>query len=458
METTPGAQPTSARRILAVLVAGIFLPVVAHAQQTDAQRIQELERKLEKSMELIERLNARVNQLERQEGTPPAPVPMPRAAPPAPSQAAQAAQAAQEARIAALERNAAQVSAGMGHDEHGGMSVMGIPLHAFADVDYERLGRPQADGRNAGFTLGNLDFYLTPSIGRVKMLAELNFEVGEEGEIDTDLERLQLGYAVSDAFTGWMGRFHTPYGYWNAAFHHGAQIQTVTRPRFIDFEDKGGVLPAHTVGLWGTGHIPAGGGHLVYDAYVGNGSRIVDGTVDFNAHHDDNSNKAIGANVGYRFGGALDGLLAGVHGLREDVNVYTGEALQARTRLAFYGAYFYLDRGNWEGIGEYYRFHNVDYSGGGTTHTSWAAFAQVGYTIAERWTPYYRWEDAALDATDPYFSSQTNGNAYKRNVLGIKYLLNPNTALKFEANRTREQFGPDWVNYTETRAQFAVRF
>jgi hypothetical protein len=453
MKQSENAGATSARKVkLQAIVASLFAASAfaagpAHAQ-SDAERIRDLERRLEQSMQLIERLGARVGELERERK----PVAAPRTA--VPTAPATPMSPAQEARIQALERDVTQLAS----SRASAAGIGGVPLHGFADVDYEHSSRPTADGRKAGFTLGNLDFYLTPSFGRVKMLGELNFEVDDEGGLATDLERLQLGYAVSDALTAWMGRFHTPYGYWNAAFHHGAQIQTsILRPRFIDFEDKGGVLPAHTVGLWATGHGRAGGGRFTYDAYLANGSRIVDGILDFNAHRDDNGNTAVGANVGYEFGGALEGLLVGLHGLREDVDAYREGERIARTRLAFTGGYFYLDRDNWEGIGEYYRFRNRDLDAG-TTHSSWAAFLQLGRTLAERWTPYYRWERTALDAADPYFALQDNGNSYRRHVLGLRFALNPNAALKVEANRTRETFGEEEKSYTEARAQFAVRF
>jgi hypothetical protein len=290
------------------------------------------------------------------------------------------------------------------------------------------------------------------------MLAELNFEVGYEGGLATDLERLQLGYTFSDSLTAWLGRFHTPYGYWNNAFHHGAQFQTaVTRPRFIDFEDRGGFLPAHSVGLWASGRVPMGTGKVVYDAYFVNGSRIEGGVLDFNAHRDDNSNKGVGGNIGYRFGGALDGLLAGFHGLAEDVTSYDAGSPVARTRMNMMGGYYYLEMAEWESIAEYYRFRNRDLIGGSGTHSSWSAFLQVGRTFHDLWTPYYRWEKAALDLSDPYFATQESGRNYTRHVLGLRYNLNANTALKFEANRTREFLGEE-KSYTEMRAQFAVRF
>jgi hypothetical protein len=437
-----GSRSGNARHSVAVaaIVLGSALCGAAQAQgPAESERIKELERKLEKSMQMIEQLSNRLNDLEK--GAPaPARVPAERVQ-------------QQDARIEALEKNVGQMaSSATSHSESG------IPLHGFTDVGYERSTLPRDDNRKAGFVLGNLDFFFTPNFGRVKLLAELNFEVGQAGSLATDLERLQLGYTVSDSLTLWMGRFHTPYGYWNAAFHHGAQLQTsITRPRFVDFEDRGGILPAHSVGLWANGRLAAGAGKVVYDAYLTNGGRIVDGVADFNAFRDDNTNKAVGGNIGYQFGGALSGLLVGAHGLREEVGAYAGDSLRSRTRVALSGGYFYADIGNWEGIGEYYRFRNEDLSDGTGTHASWAAFIQVGYTFNDLWTPYYRWEKAALDPSDPYFAAQESGRSYRRHVVGLRYNLNPNTALKLEGNRTREFLGEE-KSYSELRAQFAVRF
>lgn len=428
------------KSVLAAAVASAFAGG-AHAQG-DADRIRELERRLEKSVQLIEQLTARVNELERTRGAAAA-----SAAAPSPGAARY------EARIEALERNLSQVAAS-GTESRD----FGLPLHGFADVSYEHSTRGSAGNRRSGFALGNLDFYLTPSFGdRVKTLAELVFEVDSDGGLATDLERLQLGYTVSDALTAWVGRFHTPYGYWNTAYHHGAQLQTsATRPRFIEFEDRGGILPAHSVGAWLTGHTALAGGRVDYDAFLANGSRIVDGVIDFNAFHDDDSHKGVGGRVAYRFGGALDGLALGAHGMRDDVTTYAGGEPLARTRLAMLGAFGVYEAGDWESVGEYYRFRNGDRLGDGGTRTSWAGFWQIARTWDERWTPYYRWEKAALDKADPYFASLEGARSYTRNVLGIRYSINPKAAVKLEAARTREHDAGE--SYTEARAQFAIRF
>ena len=167
------------------------------------------------------------------------------------------------ARVNALEKSLAQMSDAV--SRAGGDK--GIPLHGFADVDYGRASKNYGEDRPDGFGIGSLDLYLSPQFGdHVRALVELVVERDADGQIGVDLERVQAGYAFGDALTMWAGRYHTPYGYWNTAFHHGAQIQTsILRPKFIDFEDKGGILPSHTVGLWATGKIGVGSGKFVYN-------------------------------------------------------------------------------------------------------------------------------------------------------------------------------------------------
>ncbi len=157
------------------------------------------------------------------------------------------------------------------------MKLGGLPLHGFADIGAGRSRESNTLRTGAkGFNVANFSLYLTPEFGeRVKALVELLFEVERDGGLATDLERLQIGYTFSDAATLWGGRFHTPYGLWNTAFHHGAQIQTaLSRPRFLEFEDRGGILPAHTVGAWLTGTFPGNSVRFNYDLYLGNSPTI----------------------------------------------------------------------------------------------------------------------------------------------------------------------------------------
>ena len=242
----------------------------------------------------------------------------------------------------------------------------GLPIHAFVDAGYARDSRDPT-GRKGGFAIGNVDLYFTPSWGdRVKSIVELVFEPNARGEMLVDLERVQLGYTFDDHLTGWIGRYHTPFGYWNAAFHHGAQIQTsILRPRFLAFEDQGGILPVHGVGLLGSGTFSLGGGRTKYDAYVANGSAIEDGQLVSRGAKDDDGKKMFGLNLRHEFGGGLEGLTVGAHALTARVGSYDGAGtLLGATRLRVSGAYIAFERDRWELLGEYYAFRNRDLSSG----------------------------------------------------------------------------------------------
>jgi hypothetical protein len=411
----------------------------------EMQRIQELEKKLAQSMAMIDQLATRLQQLEAS-----------KTAPGANAEAAQQVEV-QGQRIERLEQTVLQVSEGAAK-----LRDLGTPLHGFADVGFSRTSR-SITGRKTGFTLGNLDLYITPEFGdRVRSIVELVFEYGPDAiGVATDLERLQFGYTFSDAATLWVGRFHTPYGYWNTAFHHGQQIQTAaTRPRFIDFEDKGGIMPAHAVGLLASGSVRAGAGRLQYDGYLANGNRIVDGVLDFNAFGDNNQTKLVGGNLRYGFGGALEGLTLGLHGFTQKVAAYQGDStVRNDTKVTMAGAFAVLDKDNWELLGEYYRFRNQDLSAGTGSHSSWAGFGQAGYTFSGKWTPYGRLEKAVLDQADAYFAAQESGRSYRREAVGLRYDLNSNTAIKLELDRVRQtQRDASLLKTNETRLQFAVRF
>ncbi|MFM9967710.1 MAG: hypothetical protein ACKVQK_04800 [Burkholderiales bacterium] len=433
------------------------------AQRSDSTRIDELEKRLEQSLRQIEQLTREIRQLRDAR-----PSDASTAIKPAASEPVSQTVARQGARIEELEQQVNQISAAGLRPRQSS----GIPLHGFADVGggYSRQNNQFAQGPR-GFSVGSLGLYLTPSFGdRVKTLAELIFEVGADGELATDLERLQLGYTFSDALTAWGGRFHTPFGYWNTAFHHGQQIQTaLTRPRFLDFEDRGGVLPVHTTGAWLTGGIPVNGGnfggHFNYDFYLGNGPRInIDGaapapggTLNPNSGSDNDHSALVGMRLEYALN-SLEGAKLGFHGLRSRVR--DNDATVNRTQLQFFGPYFVFDNDDWEILAEAYRFRNRDLTGANGTRASSAWYLQAGRQFGD-WTPYARIEAARLDQTDNYFRMQNNGRSYHRGGFGLRYELNNTSALKIELARTllrAARVGALDDRFGEIRAQFSVRF
>lgn len=445
------------------LMAALSCPVLA--ESSDAARIKELERKLERSLELIEQLSQKINQIEQTNKQH------------VPAKAAPAGD-----RMDALERQVTELGASMARQA----AEDGLTIHGFADVGIQKSDENNvtALGRK-GAALGTFVLYLTPQFGdRVRSLVELAFETERNSATAADIERMQIGYAFSDRATAWVGRFHTPYGYWNTAFHHGAQIQTsILRPRFLDFEEKGGILPAHTTGLWVNGAWGTERGRFGYDLFAGNAPQINEvaagtalsaanpaafsaavrtggyagsGFLNMRASGSDSHRTAAGFNAWIE-PRAVDGLRLGAHGLRADV---VDDAASAnRTLLKVFGGYFTYQTEPWEALGEYYRFGNEDRSGSTGTHRSWAGYAQLGYNSG-RWTPYARAERTKLDQSDNYFAVQASGRSYRRVVAGLRYDIDPKAALKVEFNSTRkEDVGPGLVDsYPELRFQYAVRF
>ncbi|MFZ2540367.1 MAG: hypothetical protein WAW75_01185 [Gallionella sp.] len=346
----------------------------------------------------------------------------------------------------------------------------GVPLHGFADVGFAMHSK-QATPDPKGFNVGSLDFYLTPQFDdNVKALIEIIFETTSDGGVATDLERMQLGYTFSDSATLWLGRFHAPFGYWNTGFHHGAQIQTaVLRPRFLDFEDKGGILPAHMVGLMANGKLSAGDGKFTYDAFVGNGPGIAlsaastAGELDIQTAGDNNHQAMVGINLGYEFSGIADGLRLAVHALNGDVeddNASTWLASNNNiTELSMAGGSVIYQANDWEVMGEYYRFSNKDKSGNTGSHTSWADYLQIGKNFSDL-TPFVRFEKTVLNQADNYFNLQNSGQSYDRQVLGLKHDLNQKSSLKFELLHTKfvADIARPASNYRSLLAQYAIRF
>jgi len=371
-------------------------------------------------------------------------------------------------RIEALEREISEITSSMASRS----SYDGVPLRGFLDIGVASNNYEDVGVKLHGFNVGSLDFYLTPQFtDNVKSLIELVFEVDAHGEVVTDFERAQVGYTFNDRMTLWGGRFHTPYGYWNTAFHNGAQIQTsVLRPRFLAFGDKGGVLPSHMVGLWATGKLSVGEGKITYDAFAGNGPKLVgvtgpgSGAIDSNMAGDNNHDPMVGINVGYEFSGNLDGLRLAAHGLQGRVDAYDpAEVPTNSTDFNMLGGSAIYLGGDWEVMSEYYHFNNKDRSGTsvnpGGTYKSWAAYLQLGRRYGDL-TPYVRLEKAVLNQQDSYFSDQETGNPYARQSVGVTYSLDPKTSLKLELINSK--FENDPVRGTESfnsaLAQYAIRF
>ena len=271
------------KRLLPLALAVLASPTcllaqgVAPAADADKQTIQML-------LQRIEKLEARVSQLEGTQGTTaeaqtvsakiqevPRPLSGPAASPaeePATSTTAQARSSDPEQEMEHLE------------PERMDMSKTLLRIRGFGDINFR--GSNQTGSTNS-FALGQLNLFVTSDISeRFKFLSEIVFESGpdnfynvpggKKNEFGVDVERYLVQYSYNDYFNLAAGRYHTAIGFYNTAYHHSTWFQTTTgRPLLFEFEDSGGILPIHNVGLSASGRIPSGPLGLHYVAEIGNG-------------------------------------------------------------------------------------------------------------------------------------------------------------------------------------------
>jgi hypothetical protein len=251
------------------------------APAADAQTIQMLLRR-------IDQLEAKVAQLEAARETAGGGTSAPTSAP---SSAPRAEQASQ---------SQAQMSEEMQPPEKMDLSKTWLHIRGFSDITLHGSNHARDVPEclihtcaPTSFSLGQVNLFVTSNISeRFRVLSEIVFEADADNVFGVDLERMLLEYSYRDWLKLSAGRYHTSIGYYNTAYHHSTWFQTTTgRPFLFAFEDQGGILPIHNVGVSASGAIPSGRLGLHYVAEVGNGrasrsplSEPVQNEVDENGH------------------------------------------------------------------------------------------------------------------------------------------------------------------------------
>jgi len=268
-------------RVLWLILAVVFIcPSVMRAQSGQTVTVDQAT--MQTLLQRIDQLEARVRQLEAAQH-PAAPVVAVADSRPAPSLEPPVSGPAQ----ASAQEHPEHESEPAEHTENERMDVSKtlLRVRGFGDVtlhgdNYHPAG---FQGDKTAFTLGQLNLFVTSDISdRFKFLGEIVFEAGPDniygvtrGTANTfgvDVERYLLTYSQNEYFNLSAGRYHTAIGYYNTAYHHSTWLQTTTgRPLLFAFEDQGGILPIHNVGVEAYGRIPSGSLGLHYVAEVGNG-------------------------------------------------------------------------------------------------------------------------------------------------------------------------------------------
>jgi hypothetical protein len=387
-------------------------------------------------LERIQQLENRINQLEDHERTqeaaqaaaPAAPDPSETAthapiATPAPPPVATLGPAAQN-----------EDHASMGEIRDTERRFPSLQIRGFGDVDFSATDQK---GSVSGFNLGQFVLHLaSPLSEKVSYFGEVSFTAQPTG-YDLSVERTIVRYDYNDYFKLSFGKYHTPIGYWNAAFHHGAWLQTtIARPEMVKF--GGTFIPTHFVGVEAEGNIPSGGLGLGYNVGLGNGrSSLLSKSGDSG---DANDNRSWVANI-YARPSRFYGLQFGASVYRDKLTPQPGQN---------FGEWITAADVVWtkekpEFLAEYANVHHRDELTA-NTWDSQAFYVQLAYRLPwqqSKWKPYYRYEYIHKPESDPTLVDVLDLSG---STLGVRYDITNYAAFKGEYRNSRHGVNVPRVN------------
>lgn len=328
-----------------------------------------------------------------------------------------------------------------------------LTTNLFGDLRYVAQDTTRVAGQPAGRSraqLGQLDFMAQGSLDdHWSAFAEAVLEYNDATRTTgVDLERFYVEYQANDAFTAGLGKRHTPLGYWNNAFHHGAVFQpTIDRPLLVQFEDGGGLQPAHDTGLWVRGRL-GHGGWFGYDLMSSNGqtgSQVGDA----------NSHKAVTGHVEARLGPGAVGFSYRSDLLSANMPLNAREgSVPLDTDLTFAGVDVRIDHERFRLLSEFMQVKEKADALGATpgwnaTHNGW--FVYVGVPV-EDWTPYLLVQGLRIESESRVYAGLAESQ--RSQTLGLKYQFDTLVNLKAEVKRVQLTDS----NRTERQITLAVAF
>ncbi len=295
-------------------------------------------------------------------------------------------------------------------------------------TDANPLIFPPGAPPHSNFQMGEFTLMTSSKLSdKLSFMSELVLGSDSSNVLGVDLERFLLSYRASKYFEASFGRYHTSIGYYSTAFHHGTWFQTATgRPFMYFFEDSGGLLPVHNVGVSLTGLVPGTGGlQLHWVAEIGNGraSNRLDAPVQ--NYYSDKSHKSYNL-AAYVAPDWLRGLQVGGSYFRDRI-VPPGVPAANQTIGSFYAIYV---TPTWEFMNEGVLLSNRIENGGRTFNTP-LAYTQLSRKFGS-WRPYVRYQYVNSPANDPI---NVYTGRYMGPSLGLRWDFSDYAAFKLQDNR-----------------------
>jgi hypothetical protein len=312
-----------------------------------------------------------------------------------------------------------------------------LRIRGFGDIS---LHGGTQKGDTTSFSLGQLDLFVTSDVSdRFKFLSEIVFEAGptniygtytgEPNSFGVDIERYLLQYSHNDYFNISAGRVHTAIGYYNTAYHHSSWLQTTTgRPFLFDFEDHGGILPIHTVGVSVSGQVPSGSLGLHYIAEVGNGraSRAPLVQEPVQNEIDDQNHKAFNVAMFAR-PEAVPGLQAGLSFYRDILSPLN----HPRVGESILAGHVILERPKYEWLNEaLLDRHTIE--GTSLSYNTPGFYSQISKQFGA-YRPYFRYQYVNAANNEPIFPDVQLRDGPSA---GLRFDASESVALKFQYDYT----------------------
>jgi hypothetical protein len=451
----------------AVLLALVGLTATAFLRAADAPKLadkdkdKEKERAKDSDHELIQLLQAQIEELKgrvadleaRQHGT--APSPTVSASASAPNSADIPADPASSVAvtttglgtITATPPNPASVSPPPAAPQEGhNMDLPGGPklnIRGFLDYNFDvgsianpliyPLTVPPPGTVHDTFQFGEFDLFMSSRLSNtISFIGEVVLGADASNFWGLDVERAQITYKPSDYLQISGGRMHTAIGWYNTTYHHGTWFQTATgRPYMYFYEDSGGILPVHIVGIEAQGLIPdTGKWNAHWIAEVGNqesslfiGQPIVAQPVQ--NFVSDTDHKAFNV-AGYIKPDWLPGWQIGGNYYKAE-RVPTGVPHVAN---AITGGYIVYTTPGWEFLNEF-QVQRDRSIGSSITYNTPLAYTQFSHKFG-KYRPYLRWQEINVPIGDPLYSAV---GRFEGPSFGLRMDFTSFVALKLQYNR-----------------------
>ena len=312
-----------------------------------------------------------------------------------------------------------------------------LRIRGFGDVS---LHGDTMKGDTTAFSLGQLDLFVTSDMSeKFKFLADILFEGGPDNvnssspgppnTLSVDVERYLLQYSPSDYLKISAGKGHAAIGYYSTTFQHSTWLQTaVGRPFLYAFEDHGGILPIHMVGVSATGIVPSGNLGLHYVAEVGDGRSMRTALEQESAETSVDDENHIAYNLGFfARPESLPGLQTGFSMYHDAISLTGKPNLDEK----IYSGYAVLTGPRFEWLNEAV----LDRQSVVKTPTSFNTpgfYTQISRQYGS-YRPYFRYEYVNVAKANPVFSDV--GLRYGPSA-GLRYDASESVALKFQYDYT----------------------